>query len=69
MERLKHYLSICNSGPSERLALIALRNRNRILARNCVIVDENPPKRDTFFARQADLFELRRPDGVVEQFE
>ncbi|MGB3246474.1 MAG: pyridoxal phosphate-dependent aminotransferase, partial [Sulfitobacter sp.] len=35
MERLKHYLSICNSGPSERLATIALAHRDAILARNC----------------------------------
>jgi aspartate/methionine/tyrosine aminotransferase len=63
MERMKHYLSICNSGPSERLALIALRNRDRILARNCAIVDENLPKWEAFFARYPDLFEFRRPDG------
>lgn len=63
MERLKHYLSICNSGPSERLAMIALKNRTQILARNCAIVDENMPKWEAFFARYPDLFEWRRPDG------
>ncbi|MGB0697531.1 MAG: aminotransferase class I/II-fold pyridoxal phosphate-dependent enzyme [Rhodospirillaceae bacterium] len=63
MERLKHYLSICNSGPSERLTVIALRNRARILARNCAIIDENLPKWDRFFANHPDLFEWRRPDG------
>lgn len=49
MERMKHYLSICNSGPSERLAMIALHNREKILARNCAIMDENLPKWDAFF--------------------
>ena len=63
MERMKHYLSICNAGPSERLALIALKNRDKLLARNCAIVDENIPKWEAFFARHPDLFDWRRPDG------
>ncbi|MFY9238221.1 MAG: pyridoxal phosphate-dependent aminotransferase [Roseovarius sp.] len=63
MERLKHYISICNSGPSERLARIALKARDRIIARNCAIVEENLPKWDAFFARHEDLFEWARPDG------
>jgi len=68
MERLKHYLSICNSGPSERLSMIALRNKDRILARNCAIVDENLPEWDAFFARHADLFDWQRPDGSCMAF-
>ncbi|MEP2262263.1 MAG: pyridoxal phosphate-dependent aminotransferase [Paracoccaceae bacterium] len=68
MERLKHYLSICNSGPSERLTMIALRNKDRILARNCAIVDENLLKWDAFFVRHADLFEWQRPDGSCMAF-
>ena len=63
MERLKHYLSICNSGPSERLALIALKARDQLLARNCAIVDENIPKWDAFFARHPDLFEWSPPQA------
>lgn len=68
MERLKHYLSICNSGPSERLAKIALSHRDAVLARNCAIVDENLPKWDAFFARHPDLFEWQRPDGSCMAF-
>jgi aspartate/methionine/tyrosine aminotransferase len=68
MERLKHYLSICNSGPSERLALIAVKNRERILARNCAILDENLPKWNAFFARYPHLFEWQRPDGSCMAF-
>ena len=68
MERMKHYLSICSSGPSERLAIIALENRQQILARNCRIVDENLPKWDAFFARHPELFEWRRPDGSCMAF-
>ena len=68
MERMKHYLSICNSGPSERLTKIALNNRDKLLARNCAIVDENLPKWDAFFARYPALFEWHRPDGSCMAF-
>ncbi len=68
MERLKHYLSICSSGPSERLAKIALRNRDALLSRNCALIDENLPKWDDFFARHQDLFDWRRPDGSCMAF-
>ena len=68
MERLKHYLSICNSGPSERLAKIALTNRDKLLARNCAIVDENLPKWDAFFERHQELFDWYRPNGACTAF-
>ncbi len=68
MERLKHYLSICNSGPSERLATIALTHRAALLARNCALIDENLPKWEAFFGRYPDLFEWRRPDGSCMAF-
>jgi aspartate/methionine/tyrosine aminotransferase len=68
MERMKHYLSICNSAPSERLAKIALNNREKLLARNCTIIDENLPKWEAFFSRYRDLFDWRRPDGSCMAF-
>jgi len=68
MERMKHYLSICNSGPSERLTFIALRNKEKILSRNCSIIDENLPKWDAFFARYPHLFEWKHPDGSCMAF-
>lgn len=68
MERMKHYLSICNSGPSERLTMIALRNRAKIFARNCTIVDENLLKWDAFFAHHVELFDWRHPDGSCMAF-
>lgn len=68
MERMKHYLSICNSGPSERLAKIAVNNRNKLLSRNCAIVDENLPKWEALFRRYPDLFDWRRPDGSCMAF-
>ena len=68
MEQLKHYLSICNSGPSEKLAEIALNNRHKLLARNCAIIDENLSKLDPFFERHLDLFDWRKSDGSCMAF-
>jgi len=68
MERMKHYLSICNSGPSEQLTKIALKNKDQLLRRNCQIVDENLPKWEAFFSRHPDLFDWRRPDGSCMAF-
>lgn len=63
MERYKHYLSICNSAPSEHLALIALKAREQILARNRKIVNTNAAQLDAFFSEFPDHFEWVRPDG------
>lgn len=63
MERVKHYLSICNSAPSEALAIIALRARDRILERNRRIVVENLRVLGRFFDEFADLFDWTVPDG------
>jgi aspartate/methionine/tyrosine aminotransferase len=62
-ERYKHYLSICNSAPSEVLALIALKARDRILEKNRQIVRHNIAELDAFFAEFPDLFDWRVPDG------
>ncbi|MGI9373612.1 MAG: aminotransferase class I/II-fold pyridoxal phosphate-dependent enzyme [Hyphomicrobiales bacterium] len=62
-EHYKHYLSICNSAPSERLALIALKARDGILERNRSVVRENLAKLDAFFADYSDLFDWAHPDG------
>ena len=63
MERYKHYLSICNSGPSEQLALIALKARETILDRQRERLDRNLALLDGFFARWSDRFAWYRPDG------
>ncbi|MGX7681969.1 aminotransferase class I/II-fold pyridoxal phosphate-dependent enzyme [Jatrophihabitans sp. DSM 45814] len=63
LERAKHYTSICNAAPSEVLALIALRARERILDRNRQIIADNLPVFDEFFARHADTFEWQPPQG------
>jgi aspartate/methionine/tyrosine aminotransferase len=63
LERAKHYTSICNSAPSEILALIALRARNRLLERNRGIVARNLPVFAEFFGRYPELFEFEPPQG------
>lgn len=63
MERAKHYLSICNSGPSEILAQIALKSRDVILQRNRELIKNNLALLDGFFAHYPDLFEWSVPDG------
>jgi aspartate/methionine/tyrosine aminotransferase len=63
LERFKHYLSICNSAPSEVLACIALKAREQILARNVKVVRDNLTLLSDFFAEFPHLFDWREPDG------
>ena len=49
--RLKDYTTICNSAPSEILALIALRAKATVLGRSRAIVAENLALADTFMRR------------------
>jgi aspartate/methionine/tyrosine aminotransferase len=63
MHSIKHYLSICNAAPSERLAIIALKARSEILARNRALLARNLPLLERFFADHADLFDWHAPDG------
>lgn len=62
-ERYKHFLSICNSAPSEVLARIALKNRDGILAKNRAIVRTNIAELNSFFKEFHNLFDWREPDG------
>ncbi|OCP38550.1 aminotransferase class I/II-fold pyridoxal phosphate-dependent enzyme [Ensifer sp. LC163] len=63
MEKMKHYLSICNSRPSEVLATIALKAREHLLDRNRTLCASNLEKLGAFFAEFSDLYEWREPDG------
>lgn len=63
IEAVKHYTSICNSAPSEILALISLRAQETILARNNRIVRDNLSLLDRFFAEYCGLFSWVRPAG------
>jgi aspartate/methionine/tyrosine aminotransferase len=68
MERYKHYLSICNSAPSEVLAEVALKAGDTLLARNRALVIENLKRLDAFFAQFRSLFEWKAPKGGCVAF-
>jgi len=57
----KDYTTICSSAPSEILALIGLRARDRVLARSRRIVADNLELLDDFFRRRAAWFSWVRP--------
>jgi aspartate/methionine/tyrosine aminotransferase len=62
-ERYKHFLSICNSAPSEILAIIALKAREQILTKNRAIIRSNLAALNAFFAAYPRLFDWQEPDG------
>ncbi|HVU11165.1 MAG TPA: aminotransferase class I/II-fold pyridoxal phosphate-dependent enzyme [Phototrophicaceae bacterium] len=80
MATFKDYTSICNSAPSEFLSIIALRQRDQIVARNLGIIRQNLDLLDAFFAVRTAQFEWKRPragsiafprikfDADIEQF-
>ncbi len=61
--RFKDYTTICAAAPSEILALIGLRGRERVLGRSRRIVADNLTLLDSFFRRRADRFSWVRPRG------
>jgi len=67
-ERYKHFLSICNSGPSEVLAEVALKASTPILDRNRAIVRKNVGLLNQFFADFPELFDWQEPDGSCVAF-
>jgi aspartate/methionine/tyrosine aminotransferase len=61
--RMKDYTTICSSAPSEVLAMIGLRARDRVLARSRRIVADNLAVLDDLFRRRADRLSWIRPRG------
>jgi aspartate/methionine/tyrosine aminotransferase len=59
----KDYTTICSSAPSEILAVIALRAKDKILKRNLNIIDGNLKILDEFFANHTKLFDWYRPEA------
>ncbi len=64
----KDYTTICSSAPSEVLAIMALRARDTIVARNLDIIRNNLRELDCFFARYPDVFEWLRPEAGTVAF-
>jgi aspartate/methionine/tyrosine aminotransferase len=61
LAEFKHYTTICNSGPSEILALMGLRARASLLARGREILQANLARLDRFFADRRGTLEWTRP--------
>jgi aspartate/methionine/tyrosine aminotransferase len=68
MLQVRFYTSICNSAPSEILALIALRAQQKILARNLAIIQQNLVQVDDVLNQHSDLFSWVRPKGSCTGF-
>jgi len=65
---LKDFTTICGPGPSEVLALIALRNRERILQRTRAIISANVRALRAFCAAHTSVFDFRQPRGGLITF-
>lgn len=59
----KHYLSICNSAPSEILSLIAVRERKTIWKRQKDIITNNLHVLREFLSSHSELFQWCEPVG------
>jgi aspartate/methionine/tyrosine aminotransferase len=59
----KDYTTICSSAPAEILAIIALRARDRVLARSRAIIAANLERVDAFFDDWPDRFSWVRPQA------
>ncbi|MHA1490582.1 MAG: aminotransferase class I/II-fold pyridoxal phosphate-dependent enzyme [Promethearchaeota archaeon] len=57
----KNYTTICNSAPSEFLAILALKNKEFIIKRNLNIINNNLNLLDEFFEKYKNLFDWLRP--------
>jgi len=63
MASLKDYTTICNSAPSEFLAEVTMRNRQKLVDRNLGIIKSNLEIMDDFFTRHSSLFTWIRPQA------
>ncbi|MBT9585947.1 aminotransferase class I/II-fold pyridoxal phosphate-dependent enzyme [bacterium] len=68
MGKVKDYLSICNSGPSEWLATIALKAGAQLLERNRQLARQNLERWNAFFQNHPELFQWWQPEGSCVAF-
>jgi aspartate/methionine/tyrosine aminotransferase len=61
--KIKDYTTICSCAPGEILAIIALRTKEALIARNLEIVRANLSEADNFFDRFSHLFDWLRPQA------
>lgn len=68
MARFKDYTTICSSAPSEFLAELALRNKEKILKRNIEIILKNLKILNSFFDKYKDVFSWQQPKAGTIAF-
>ncbi len=61
LSAFKDYLTICNSAPSELLATIALRHKDKIIKRNMHIIRNNLKLLNKFFSKHQEIFKWLPP--------
>jgi aspartate/methionine/tyrosine aminotransferase len=61
LRQYKDYTSLCNSAPSEVLALIALRAKEQVLARSLRLIQDNLARVEQFMQQHEDRFEWIAP--------
>lgn len=64
----KDYTTLCNNGPGEILATIAMRNAETLLQRNHKIVLKNLSAAERFFKKHKDMFQWVQPNGGATAF-
>jgi len=65
---MKDYTTICSSSPSEIAAIIALRNKQKILSDNLELIESNLEYARDFFINKEELFEWFEPDASSVAF-
>ncbi len=60
----KHYLSICNSAPSEYLSILALKHKERIFSENISLLLKNKKILKDYLLSRPDLFQWLEPKGT-----
>lgn len=64
----RHYTTLCNSAPSEILAIIGLRNKEKILQRNINLAKQNMDLLDQFFSQYPEVYQWYRPKAGFISF-
>lgn len=63
LQSMKDYTTICNSAPSEFLAELGLRHRQKLIERNVQLIQANLRRLDSVFERHADKVQWVRPQA------
>lgn len=68
LAQFKDYTTICNSAPSEIIAIEALKIKDKIIGRTLKILLYNVHMLDNFFSKYSHVFEWVRPTGASTAF-